>query len=192
MSSPTELLHRWKANNEEALNELIEVLYADLRSAAIIQLRKQWSNAQIQPTELVAEAYLRIQNLYQIEWQDRSHFIAVITKVMRQVLLDSYRREHADKRQHEKVTLVTAHQDSLNDSETFAAAQLLEAMEELSAVSPDYAELVELKFFGGLGHAEIAELRGVSESTVKRQWRAARAWLQSNLVSRSEGEDATE
>ncbi len=184
MEEPTALLHRWKQGDAEALNLLINQLYPELRGSAVAQLRKHWSNPRLQPTELVNEAYLKIKHLHNIDWHDRVHFLAVVAKVMRQVLTDHYRRENADKRSHQKVTLVTeAVEDGQAGNDNYALGELLDALDELTHVSEDFAELVELKFFGGLTHDEIADFKGVSERTVKRQWRAARAWLQNSLVT---------
>ena len=187
MGKPTELLASWKAGDQSALGALIDELYDELRSAAVLQLRKQWSNERLQPTELVNEAYLKVQRLHQIDWQDRLHFIAVTTKVMRQVLTDQYRRESANKREHERVTLVTHHLDQDADGDCVDFGHLIVALEDLGDVSQELAEIVELKFFGGLTHHEIASLNGTSERTVKRQWRTARAWLKDRLINEFEG-----
>ena len=181
MGNPTELLARWKSGDESALAPLIDQLYEQLRSVAVQQLRRQWSNARLQPTELVNEAFIKVQHLHHIDWQDRLHFIAVVSKVMRQVLTDQYRRENAHKREHERITLATAHLDDEQD-QVYEFGHLITALEEFADVSAELAEIVELRFFGGMTHKEIATLKGSSERTVKRQWRLARAWLQDRLA----------
>ncbi len=181
MGKPTELLHRWKDGDEAAIHEIIELLYGELRIAAVSQIRKH-RDARLQPTELVNEAYLKLRNLNEVDWQDRVHFIAMASKAMQQVLLDIYRKENANKRAHDKVTLVTSVIAEEAESEEFEFEQLVLAMEELASTAPDLHELVSLKFFGGLTHSEIAEINSVSTITIKRRWRAARAWLFDRLV----------
>lgn len=181
MGRPTELLHSWKGGDEAALNQIIELLYGDLKSAALNQLRRQTAHDKYQPTELVHEAFLKLHRLDELDWQDRIHFIAVASTVMRQVLMDVYRRDNADKRAHSKITLVTGHLEDTSGAENYEFGTLLQVLDELALVSKEFTQIVELKFFGGLTNAEIATLQNKSESTVKRQWRAARAWLQDRL-----------
>lgn len=190
MEEVTHLLLRWKDGDDQAFQELTTLLYGHLRNTAASMLRSQWSGARMQPTELVHEAYLKIYPLQDLGWKDRAHFMALAATVMRQVLMDQYRRANAGKRQHEPVTLVTASLEHPTAEQEYNFSDLLEAMQDLDDVSQDYSRVVELKFFGGLTHEEIAEYDGVSPATVKRRWRAARAWLQLRLDAGHDGQHA--
>lgn len=156
----------------------MELLYQELRNRAAGLLAGE--RIALQPTELVNEAYLRLVNIDRIDWQDRTHFLALAATVMRQVLLDNCRRAQAAKRARLDVTLVTAHLLGASEPEAdFEALDLV--LTELASADAELARIVELKFFGGLTNFEIARLLDQSDSTIKRRWRTARAWLQSEL-----------
>jgi RNA polymerase sigma factor (TIGR02999 family) len=126
------------------------------------------------PGDLVNEAVLRLIKLEQIEWTDKSHFLALSARAMRRILIDHARKKNSDKRYHHKVTLVTRVEGV---SQRFDMDLLEKSLIRLGVIDPDKAEIVELRYFGGMSLQEIAEVVGASESTVKRQWRVARAWL---------------
>jgi RNA polymerase sigma factor (TIGR02999 family) len=178
IESVPQLLLRWRNGDQSARDNLFEIMYEDMKRSATAVLRKRWSKSSLQPTELVNEAYLKLAGLNELDWQDRSHFLAMSATVMRQFLIDQHRREFADKRSHDKITLLTNH---LGESTSVNFGQLNDALGELAAISSEYGRVVEMKFFAGMTHEEIAQVMGVSETTVKRQWRGARAWLESYL-----------
>lgn len=154
--------------------------YDEFRTVARKVLNGDSEKLHIQPTDLAHEAAIRILRLDRIEWRNRTHFLALSAGVMRQVLMDEVRRFRAAKRQ------APAPETSWIDREARAPARLdLEAFDEaltrLNALDPDLARIVEQRFFAGLTVEEIAEASGQSESTVKRRWRAARAWLLAEL-----------
>lgn len=126
---------------------------------------------------------MRLLDLSSISWQDRRHFFAMSARVMRQVLIDEVRRARADKRAHQPVTLVTAMVDEQQVANTpdIDVEALDDALTQLAAVSEMHAKVVELRFFAGLTTEEIAGVLGSSESTVKRAWRSARAWLADHM-----------
>ena len=142
-------------------------------------LREDAPQITMQPTELLHEAALKLIRLDEMQWQDRAHFLAICCRVMRQVVIDRIRHVKSAKREHVKVT-ITHLADSL-PAEEIDADRLDGLLQRLEAVSPDHAQLVEMRFFAGMSVAEIAHVRGISERTVKRQWQAARAWLLESL-----------
>ncbi len=172
----TSKLHRWTDGDVAARDELVALVYAELKSIARQQLRGERCNHTLQPTALVHEAYLKLINIEQVDWQDRVHFIAVSARIMRQILVDSGRRKRAGKRQPDTpLTILTGHQK--NSDEVVDVLALDAAMHELEALNPTHANVVELRYFGGLTIPETAAALNVSTPTVNRAWRSARAWL---------------
>lgn len=151
--------------------------YESFRRLARSVLAGDGPNLQIQPTDLAHEAALRLLKIDRIALKDRTHFLALSAKVMRQVLLDEVRRARAKKRQAPVLTLWP------DDSAAVDIEALDVALVELAEVSPERARLVELRFYAGLTVEEIAEHQGESASTVKRRWRASRAWLLERLAA---------
>lgn len=151
-----------------------------MRSIARNLLRQDQQRFVLQPTELVNECALRMFGLQQMDWQDRAHFIAMATTMMRRVVVDSARRVKASKRDGMEITLSTSHLGI--ERGELDMEELDQALDRLAAISADMAKVVEYKYFGGLTNPEVAEVMGTSESTVKRSWRYARAWLYSELT----------
>lgn len=175
----TQLLHRWRAGDKEARDALIGVLYNDMRRIAASMLRHDSMRVHIDPTELVNEGAMRLLGLERMAWEDRAHFLAVSSSVMRRVLVDQARRRRASKRDGQHVTLFT---NIAGREEATDLLALDEALADLESVSAERARIVELRFFGGLSNEEIAAVLEISPSTVKRRWRVARAWLASRLA----------
>ncbi len=171
------LWRAWHGGDAGAQEALLGAYYGELRAIARRLLRGDGAAQLLQPTELANEAVLRLLKLDRIAWNDCIHFLAVAATVMRQVLLDEVRKARALKRH--APTLQTLWPDS--DRAALDIEALDEALTALHGVSPERAALVEMRFFGGLTAAEIALVQGTSERTVKRQWRAARAWLLARL-----------
>lgn len=176
-----ELWQGYVAGDARASNRLLEMCYQQLRVIARRYLARDNAAALLMPTELVNEAALRIMRLDRMRFNDRAHFLATAAHIMRQVLLDEVRKARSGKRQHQRVTTSIAADMPAAIMVDFE--DLDAALTRLSSVSPDYARIVELRFFVGLTIEEIAEVDGVSDSTVKRQWRAARAWLLDQLAT---------
>lgn len=171
-----------------ARDRLLALHYDEMRRVARKVLRDEGAKLHIQPTELANEAAIRLLHLDRIAWKERTHFLAVSARVMRQILIDEVRRFRAQKRQAPPV--VTRWVDHAADERARAPLDLEafdDSLTRLAAVDPDKARLVEMRFFVGLTIEEIAQMDGVSESTVKRQWRTARAWLLKDL-----GQDSDE
>ncbi|MCI4646409.1 MAG: ECF-type sigma factor [Hyphomonadaceae bacterium] len=168
------LLDAWKSGDLASRDKLFDLLYTELRQISAALLRAE-SNNSLSTGDLVNEAVLRLIQLDHIEWADKAHFLALSARAMRRVLIDHARRKGADKRRHEKVTLVTRLGDGKQDR--LDLDHLEKALIRLSVIDKSKADIVELRYFGGLTLEEVGEVMGQSESTVKRQWRVARAWL---------------
>lgn len=168
-----QLLQAWRNGDIQARDALFKLLYNELRQVSAALLRAERNNS-LSTGDLVNEAVLRLIKLEQIEWTDKSHFLALSARAMRRILIDHARKKNSDKRHHHKVTLVT-HVEGV--SQRFDMDLLEKSLIRLGVIDPEKAEIVELRYFGGMSLQEIAEVVGASESTVKRQWRVARAWL---------------
>lgn len=173
----TRLLLDWSGGDERALDRLIPVVYDELRLIADRYLRSERDALTLQPTALVHEAFIKLVD-QRVSWQNRAHFFAISAQIMRRLLVDHARRKHAEKRGGSGETISL---EALGDwPEAEAAVDLVrvdDALKMLAAVDSQQARVVELRFFGGLSVDETAAALGVSESTVKREWRMARAWL---------------
>ena len=169
-----QLLAAWRAGDLAARDRLFTLLYSELRQVSAALLRSE-RNSSLSTGDLVNEAVMRLVQLDQIEWTDKTHFLALSARAMRRILIDNARKKNADKRYHHKVTLVTRVSGVNGDRIDFDILE--KALIRLAAIDKEKADIVELRYFGGMSHQEIAEVTGTSESTVKRGWRAARAWL---------------
>jgi len=180
----TMLLQNWRRGDASALNRVAEIVDRELRRLAASYLRRERSGHTLQPTALVNEAFLRlIGQANQVDWESRSHFIAIAARHMRQILVDHARRHSAGKR-GAGATLIPL--DDAPASSYPRAAGLLaldEALEKLAAVDPRKAQAMELKYFGGLEMAEIAGVLNLSVKTVEKDVRLAGAWLRAALSS---------
>jgi RNA polymerase sigma factor (TIGR02999 family) len=163
-------------------DRLFAEVYDELRVLARRMLAGDRAARRIAPTELVHGASLKIIGQRTVSARERTHFLAYSAHIMRQVLIDEVRRERAGKRSAPQVTLVTEIAESAGADEGGVDVEAIHAaLERLAAAAPELARLVELRYFSGLTLEEIAQLDGVSASTVKRSWRVARAWLQDAL-----------
>jgi RNA polymerase sigma factor (TIGR02999 family) len=183
----TSLLKAWRAGDEQALERLVSVVYPQLRAQAQRHMHRERSGVTLQTTALVHEVYLRLTHACDVDWQDRVHFFALSAQIMRRVLVDAARARHATKRGG--ADLRVAHTqafdfDRLPSAASDAAAALCaldDALQSLAQLDPRRAKVIELRFFGGLTVEETAETLKVSEQTVMRDWRLARAWLAREL-----------
>lgn len=174
-SQVTELLERWRQGDEQALQQLVPLVYNELRRLAHYYLQAERSDHTLQSTALVHEAYLRMLGAQAVP-QNRGHFIAIACRLMRQILVDYARGRAASKRDGGyKITL-----DNVDAMAVSSDAELLSldaALNELSGIDERQAKIVEMKFFGGLSAPEIAEALEISRATVDRDWATARIWL---------------
>ena len=172
----TELLHNWRQGDENALHDLLPLAYKELRRLAHYHLQSERPDHTLQSTALVHEAYLRLLGGQPSELQNRSHFIAVASRLMRQILVDYARERRASKRDG-GCRISVEYLDALpvtGDAELLA---LDDALDELSRIDERQGKIVEMKFFGGLSAPEISQVMGISRATVDRDWATARVWL---------------
>lgn len=181
-ASITELLVRWREGEDKARDDLIPLVYDKLRQIAAGYLSGERYAHTLTPTAVVNEAYLRLANNH-IAWKDRTHFIGIAARLMRQVLVDYARSRRASKRggEWQRVTLQAG--DSAAESTAADIVAIDLALEKLAAFDRRKAHLVDLMIFGGLTAAEAAQALGISEATLFREWKLARAWLQRELTS---------
>ena len=187
-SPVTRLLHEASGGNQEALGRLMPLLYDELRALAGAKLRMERAGHTLGATALVHEAYLKLVDQKRVDWQNRRHFFSVASQAMRRILLDYAEARNAKKRggKAEHVSLDAAG-DIFSDDQARDYIALNRALDQLTEFNPRGAQIVELRFFGGLSNDEIAEVLDVSNVTVRRAWRVARAWLRREL-----GEGVTE
>ncbi|BCS34534.1 DNA-directed RNA polymerase sigma-70 factor [Luteitalea sp. TBR-22] len=174
------------AEDESGPTSLAADVYEDLRRLARARLSRERAGHTLQATALVHEAWIRLADHRRVAWQNRSHFLAIAAQCMRRLLVDHARARGRDKRggDWERVTLedVGGHPDGLDPADVMA---LDEALEQLGRLDPRQAQVVELRFFGGLSVPEVAEVLGLSRRTIEDDWTHARAWLRRALASRS-------
>lgn len=177
------MLQQWHTKDSDAQNAVVQRLYGELRQIAARHLAGEHASPILQPTMLVNEAYMKLSQLDRMEWQNRSHFLAMAARAMREYLVDEARRRKSQKRDGGvQVTMMDS--DHREDAPKTDMLALNEALERLAQADPERALLVELRFFGGLTVEETADVLDKSTATVKRSWRVAKAWLyhEMNLV----------
>jgi RNA polymerase sigma factor (TIGR02999 family) len=180
-SDVTELLSRWTRGDRDALDALVPVVYSELRRMAARFLRRERTEHTFQPTALVHEAFLKLIDQRDVDWQSRAHFFGVSAQLMRRILVDHARERAARKRGG------GLHHVALEDAFAISASNHIDviavddALHRLASIDPDQVRLVELRFFAGLTIDETAEVLGWSSGSVKREWIVAKAWLQREL-----------
>lgn len=172
----TAWLSAWRQGDLASRDRLVDAVYPELRAIAQRQLGGERAGHTLQATALVNEAYMRLSRLDRIDWQDRVHFVRMASRVMREILVDHARRHGAGKRDGgERVPITQVDVAApVGDIDMLA---LDGALDRLAAIDPARAQLVELRYFGGLTIEETAEALAISPATAKRHWQAARAWL---------------
>ena len=178
----TRLLRAWRAGDEHALDELVPLVYDELKRLARRHLRREPGGQTQQPTALVHEAYLRLVDAPQIDWRDRVHFFAVASNVMRRVLVDTARAKHAAKRGGHAIRVALDDVDTLASERRPTLIALDDALNALAAENPRKARVVELRVFGGLSLEETAAVLAVSTDTVSRDWKFVTSWLRRELT----------
>jgi RNA polymerase sigma factor (TIGR02999 family) len=182
----TELLLRWKAGDQRALEELVPLVYERLRDIARHHLQRERPGHTLQSAALVHEAYLRLVDQRPFDTENRAHFLAVASRLMRQILVDYARTHGAAKRGADRmVELDTS--AVLPQVRSTDLVALDDALNALAKLDEQQGRIVEMRFFGGLATDEIAEVLGISASTVKRDWNVAKAWLSRQMKKGSHG-----
>ncbi len=181
-NTTTRLLRDAQAGDSNSLDELLPLVYDELKRIAAYKISLERPNHTLQATALVHEAYLRLIDQHSVDWRNRAHFFAIASEMMRRILVNYAESRNAKKR-NEGQTLISL--DVAGEVAADSEVDLIfldNALKELAEFDPTQARVVELKFFGGLTNEETAEVLGVSDRTVKREWRMARAWLASRLA----------
>jgi RNA polymerase sigma factor (TIGR02999 family) len=184
LNSTTRLLNLYGRGERQVELELLEAIYGHLHELAERNMRGQSPGHTLQPTALVHEAWMRIAKHEELEFDDRAQFYALASKVMRSVLVDHSRRAQREKRGGGRAMLSLDQVGAVPEQGVPSAVDILaleEGLVRLGEADPELCRLVEMRFFGGLKHEEIAEVMGVSVRTVERHWRAARAFLSTEL-----------
>jgi RNA polymerase sigma factor (TIGR02999 family) len=172
----SQLLRAWAGGDAHARDQLVPLVYHELRKRAAGYLRHERPDHTLQATALVHEAFLRLAGQDRVAWQNRGHFYAIAAQMMRRILVDYARERRAAKRPD--ATLRTELDDQIPAADQPEHVLLLdEALNELSTMDPRQGQIVELRYFGGLSEQEVADSLSVSRATVTREWRRARAWL---------------
>lgn len=180
----TQILSEIRGGNENALHELLPVVYDELRRLANGYLRKERANHTLQPTALVHEAYLRLLGQHEIEWQNRAHFFGVAARLMREILIEYARGRNRLKRGGEfKTQIALDAAIGLSNQKQLDVVSVDDVLSKLEALDRRQARIVELKFFGGLTVEEIGEVLDISPATVKREWSSAKLLLYKMLNS---------
>ena len=186
----TRLLQEWRSGRRDALDRLMPLVYNELHLIASRHMAHEWRAAGLQTTALVNEAYLKLVGQRDVDWQNRAHFFAIASTMMRRILVDNARREMRPKH---GAGLVAISIDEAPMPPQAAAVDAVDtlaldaALQKLEGIDPDQARIVELRFFGGLTVEETAEVVGASPATVKREWALAKGWLYRELTAGSGG-----
>lgn len=181
----TQLLVQSSQGDRAAMDQLMPLVYDELRRLAHAYLRRERSDHTLQGTALVHEVYLRLIDQHSVKWQNRAHFFAMASQMIRRILVDHARGQKAAKRGSGAVKITLDDAVGLPGQRDLDLIALDDSLTSLAAIDPDQCRVVELRFFGGLSIEETAEVMNVSAATVNREWSAARAWLFRELTRKS-------
>jgi RNA polymerase sigma factor (TIGR02999 family) len=184
----TQLLVQWRTGNRDALDQLMPLVYRELQTLASRYLSRERAGHTLQATALVNEAYLKLIDQRNVQWQNRAHFLGIAARLMRRILIDHARRRGRAKRGSAATHITLVEGLAASEPRDVDAIALDDALVALEKIDPQQAQMVELRFFGGLTVDETAEVLGISEGTVKREWRVAKAWLYRHIQT---GEGST-
>jgi RNA polymerase sigma factor (TIGR02999 family) len=181
-NSVTRLFAQARAGDRAALDELLPLVYQELKRIAARQLAGERSNHTLQATALVHEAYLRLIDQHSVDWRNRAHFFSIAAEMMRRILVNHAVNRQAQKRGAGETLLAIDEVISFPNKQNLDLVLLNAALNRLAEFDAQQARIVELRFFAGLTNEEVAEVLGISDSTVKREWRSAKAWLAAQLA----------
>lgn len=173
----TQLLVNWGNGDQAALEELMPLVYGELRRLADIYLRRERKDHTLQSTAVVHEAFMRMVNQRNVQWRNRAHFYGIAAQMIRRILVDYARAHQANKRGAGNFKLSLDDALGVAQKPDLDLVRLDDALQLLSEIDPQQGRVVELRFFAGLSIEETAEVLGISTATVKREWSTARAWL---------------
>ena len=177
----TELLVGYQRGDKEALDRLMPIVYDELRRQAARYLRREQAGHTLQTTALIHEAYVRLVDQRNVQWQNRAHFFGIAAQLMRRILVDHARTKKRVKRGGSNIRVSLADATVAAKGPDLDIVALDEALERLAKLDEQQSRVVELRYFSGLTVEETAEVMGVSPATVKREWSVARAWLHREL-----------
>jgi RNA polymerase sigma-70 factor, ECF subfamily len=177
----TQLLIAWSDGSREALDELLPLVYDELRRIARRHMRRERKGHTLQTTALVNDAYLRLIDQTQVRWQNRAHFFAIAAQIMRRILVDHARARIAEKRGGGAGHVAFDEALDVADAKAAELVALDDALKALSEIDPRRAQVVELRHFGGMSNEEVAQVLKIHTNTVTRDWNMARAWLYREL-----------
>lgn len=178
----TQLLNKAQRGDKDALDRLFPVVYRELRRVASHQLANERANHTLQPTALVHEAYLRLIGQHSVDWNNRAHFFSIAAEMMRRILVNHAIEKKAQKRgAGETVISLEEIGGGLSGGSDFDVILLDETLKRLAELDERQSRIVELRFFGGLSVPETAEVLKISEATVNREWRSAKAWIMAQM-----------
>ncbi|MCI0337606.1 MAG: sigma-70 family RNA polymerase sigma factor [Acidobacteria bacterium] len=178
----SQLLRAWSQGDKDALDRLYELVYDELRHMAHRYMSRENPGHTMQTTALVNEAYLRLASSKDLDWKDRAHFFAVSANVMRRILIDNARARRAERRGGDDLKVAIDEALEIEQKSDPDLIALDDALNELAKVNERHSKVVELRYFGGLSVEETATVLAVSEDTVMRDWRFAKAWLRREMV----------
>jgi RNA polymerase sigma factor (TIGR02999 family) len=177
----TELLVGYGRGDKEALDQLMPIVYDELRRQAARYLRREQAGHTLQTTALIHEAYLRLVDQRHVQWQNRAHFFGIASQLMRRILVDHARTKKRVKRGGSDIKVSLADANVAVKGQDLDVVALDEALDRLAQIDEQQSRVVELRFFSGLTVEETAEVMGISKATVKRDWSVAKAWLYREL-----------
>ena len=176
-SEITQILQDWNDGNADAKERLLPFVYDELRRQARILMSRERSNHTLQPTALVHEAFMRLAEQSGIDWQNRSHFYGIASRLMRQILVDHARLHAAEKRGNNPIHFSVDDLQIPVEQRAESILILNDILDRLAQFDAQQAQIVEMRFFGGMSNGEIAQALDISERTVGREWQSARLWL---------------
>ena len=179
----TQLLLDWSNGDESALDKLVPLVYEKLRRLASLYMRRESPGHTLQTSALVNEAYLKLVDYKDIRWQNRAQFFGICAQLMRRILVDHARSHRTAKRGRSTLRISLDEAAEVSDQPTADLIVLDDALTSLAAFDQRKSRIVELRFFGGLNTEEAAEVMGISQSTVEREWPKAKAWLYKAVTS---------
>jgi RNA polymerase sigma-70 factor (ECF subfamily) len=180
-SRVTQLLEKLQPGDHRTADQLFAEVYTELRARAAGYLRRERKNHTLRPTELVHEAYLKLVDQTRVHWRGQVHFKAIAAQAMRRILVDHARRRGAAKRGGNRHRIALDDNLVIESSRDVNLLALEDALTKLAKLDPRQAQMIELRFFGGLNVAEVAKVMGMSKRSVEREWTMVRAWLRREL-----------
>ena len=188
----TQLLVGWSEGDKAALDQLVPIVYDELRRQAARYLRREQVGHTLQTTALIHEAYLRLVDQKRVRWQNRAHFFGIAAQLMRRILVDHARTKKRLKRGGSDVRVSMSDATALSKGQDLDVVGLDEALTRLEKIDEQQGKIVELRFFSGLTVEETAEVLGISSGTVKRDWSMAKAWLHRELSEQANAASTNE